>query len=109
MVVCWEAHSHAHVRNLQDFSQTTMLAVATLSASSLLVGTPMHDASKQRVVASPKMMPKFLKDAFPNLEKPDFSNVFGGAATAEPLPPLSTITDTTISGLSNGAKLIKRA
>ena len=31
-----------------------------------------------------------------------------GAATAEPLPPLSTITDTTISGLSNGAKLIKR-
>lgn len=85
MVVCGEAHSHAHVRNLQDFSQTTMLAVATLSASSLLVGTPMHDASKQRVVASPKMMPKFLKDAFPNLEKPDFSNVFGGAATAEPI------------------------
>ena len=32
-----------------------------------------------------------------------------GAATADPLPPLSTITATTISGLSKGAKLTKRA
>ena len=32
-----------------------------------------------------------------------------GAATADPLPPLSIITATTISGLSNGAKLINKA
>ena len=32
-----------------------------------------------------------------------------GAATLEPLPPLSTITETTISGLSKGAKLINKA
>lgn len=42
----------------------------TALCSSLLIGTPAGVASAARVDA-PQMMPKFLKELFPNLEKPE--------------------------------------
>ena len=64
-----------------------MLHLTTLS-SALIVGTPVRNVQSTARVAPPVMMPKFLKEAFPTLEKPDFSAMFAGFAPAPPPEPI---------------------
>ena len=66
-----------------------MLALSICSAALVASGpAPTHAVASQPRIESSRivMMPKFLKTLLPNVEKPDFGSLFGGAA-----PPPSPI------------------
>jgi len=83
--------------------RSLLAATCCASAAALSVGTPARTASP-RVAVSPVMMPKFLKQLFPDLEKPEdamaaISGAFSGlfATKEEPVtidvkPPSEAIT-----------------
>ena len=60
----------------QDMRSGTLALLALPCAAALVVGTPAAAPTRGSTV---KMMPKFLKELFPNLKKPDFG---GGDAPA---------------------------